>query len=200
MPFPFLRKPSPEAQLQQLHVAVRALTPFIGGYPPRMNSPRQAKQIVQQWQQANDLAERLFRDHPQSLELRLTFADLLRMGHNIDQPGAAKVCAALLEEILRITPDHFRANYILASLYVTLKPTFAPLAEAYFLKAEQARPFERMPDIYQGLGFACLAQQKMDEAVTYFEQYLQLGGTDPDIQTLVTHLRAGKTPQIITYE
>jgi tetratricopeptide (TPR) repeat protein len=200
MPFPFWRTPSLEEQLQQLQAELRYFTPFIGGFPPRISSTNEAQRLVRRWQQAKERAERLIRRHPQALELRLAFADLLRMGHNMDMPGTAKACMDLLEDILRITPDHIRANYTLASLYVTLKPQFAPLAEAYFLKVERLVPPNSVPDIYQGLGFACLAQQKISQALTHLELYLQLRGNTPEIQAIVDNLKAGNTPQIITYE
>ena len=149
------------------------------------------------WEMARAAGSRLLQAHPNSLEVKIALGDLLRMGHNLDVPGAAEAADRLLKEVIAADPDNFAAYFTLASMYVTLDPQYAPAAERYFLKAETLVAPRIVPDIYQGLGFACIAQQKVPETIDYFEKYMKMQGDEPFIRQLVALLKAGNKPRII---
>jgi predicted Zn-dependent protease len=200
MPFRLWNTPAFEDQLKELQSELRFFNPVIGGWPTKIRNATEAQQVRKRWDKAQTLGSKLLQAHPNSLEVKLALGDLLRMGHNIDIPGAAQASDRLLKEVISADPRNFEAYYTLARMYVTLNPELAPTAEDYFLKAEGLAASEVVPDIYQGLGFACLYQEKIPEAIGYFEKYLQVQGDVPHIQEILANLRAGKKAKIISQE
>lgn len=200
MPFKCWRSRSTEDQLRTLQTALRSLTPVIGGWPPNIGSAQEAQEIHTRWEAARALAEQILQATPDSLDGKLAYGELLRMGHNINVPGAAQASVHILREVITADPTNAHAHLSLASLYVTLHPQFAPHAEEHFFAAEALVPPNALPDIYQGLGFACLYQHKFPQAIEHFETYLQLRGNSPHIQEIVAQLRAGQPVQIVTQQ
>lgn len=200
MPFKLWDTPTPEDQLKELQSELRFLNSVIGGWPTKIRNSTEARQVRKRWDKAQALGSRLLRAHPNSLEVKIALGNLLRMGHNIDVPGAAQASDRLLKEVISTDPHSFEAYYALACMYVTLDPRLAPAAEGYFLKAESLAAPKVIPDIYQGLGFACLYQEKTAEAIGYFEKYLQVEGNVPHIQEILANLKAGKKGRIIFQE
>lgn len=197
MPPSISNVPEFDEQLRKLRSDVQSFNPIIGGWPVNIKSNTEAQQIRKRWEEVRASANDLLQRQPDSVEIKLLLGELLRMGHNIDVPDAAQASERVLKEVINAKPNDFRAYYFLASLYVSLNPQFAPIAESHFLKAEQVASPRAIPDIYQGLGFACIYQNKVPEAIRYFEKYLQMNGNVPNIQQIVAHLKSGKKFQIV---
>lgn len=200
MPFKFWHRPSFQEELTQIQMTIQMLTASIGGYPPRFQSQSEADNIMQQWQQAQERAASLIRKEPNSIPAQLVLGELLRMGHNIDVPEAAEACRQIVQGVLAKEPANGEAHYILAALYITIHPNLASRAEEHFVQALKSATVTQLPNILQGLGFACLYQQRTQEALTYFERYLEQKGGDPQIVELVSHLKAGETPRYVMFE
>jgi hypothetical protein len=183
--------------LRELSLERQFLNSIIGGWPTRISNDREALMIRERLDRAVSLAEELVQTDSAAPGPRVLLADLLRMGHNIDVPGAAEASQQLLTDVLRTDPHDAEAHYTLAGLYVCVKPEVAPLAEKHFLEAERFAGQQVNPDTYQGLGLACVYQKKVAEAISYFEKYLRLVGDVPRIRELVNHLRAGREGKII---
>jgi tetratricopeptide (TPR) repeat protein len=199
MSFGFWKTPSFDERWEELKNELRYFLSVIGGYPPKVKTQAEVQQVKKRWENARKLAEGLLKEKPDNIQIKLALGELFRMGRNIDIPNAVPASDKMLKEVIKVDPNNFQAYYSLASMYVTLNPKFAPDAEVYFLKAEQLASPKVVPDIYQGLGFACLYQGKTNEAIAYFEKYLGIiGGNDAGIQTIVKELKSGKKPQFIT--
>jgi cytochrome c-type biogenesis protein CcmH/NrfG len=194
--FGFRKKPSLDEQLKQLRDDLVFFTRMIGGWPTLIKTSQELQEVTKRWNTTYHQAEALLKQHPESVDVQFILADLLRMGHNIDIQGAAQASVQLLRHIIEATPNHFQAHYCLASLYVSVGPQMAPLAEKFFLKAETLAAPNVRADIYQGLGFACLYQDKILNALEYFEKYLKLQ-SDSRIQQVVDSIKSGKKPNII---
>jgi hypothetical protein len=167
--FRFGKTPSFDEQLRQLGTELAYFNQIIGAWPTRIKTSRELQEVTKRWNKTVNQTQSLLRKHPDSVDLQFIFADLLRMGHNIDIKGAAQSSGQLLQQIIQANPDHFQAHYCLARLYVSISPQTAPLAEKLFLKAEALASPKIIADIYQGLGFACMYQNKVPEAIAYFE-------------------------------
>lgn len=171
----------------------------IGGWPTNLGSVEQEREIRFLWQTDYAHAASLLQEHPQDIAVKLVAADLLRMGHNIGIPDAAKNADLLLNEIFRVDDTHLQAMICRASMYVSLRQELIPDAERLFTRAlELTYPYVP-PEVYQGLGFACLHQNKNMEAVTYFEKYLKLALADSKIKDLVAKLKAGEISETAMY-
>ncbi|MBI1258835.1 MAG: hypothetical protein GC204_15300 [Chloroflexi bacterium] len=195
---PFGKKPSFIESLKQLQGKRERFNLIIGGWPTRIRNEQEGLAVRKLWDEALSEARALTKQQPTSLEAKFVLADLLRMGHNIDVPGAAQASYTLLQEIIQANPDHFGAHNSLAILFLAINPQTAPQAETHFLKAEALAAPHVIPDIYQGLGFACLYQDKTPEAIAYFEKFLQYR-EDTQIQKMVEALKADVKPRI-TYQ
>ncbi|MEO8396522.1 MAG: hypothetical protein ABI700_26245 [Chloroflexota bacterium] len=190
----FRKKPSFEESLQQLQAKRARFNVIIGGWPAAIHNPQEGLEVRKLWNEALKEAKELAKQRPDSVEARIVLADLLRMGHNIDVAGAGKASHDLLEALCQANPDHFEAHYTLAMLYVSIDPNASPLAERLFLKAEALATPKIIPNIYQGLGFACVYQDKIPEAIAYFEKYLQLLD-NAGVRELLDALKSGKKPR-----
>ncbi len=190
----FRKTPPFDESLHQLQAQRLRFNVIIGGWPTRIRNAEEGREVRKLWEKAFKDADALVKQCPDSLDAQFLVADLLRMGHNIDVPGAAQASHDLLQAICKANPTHFDAHYSLAALYIAIDPNAAPLAEKYFLKAEALAAPRVVADIYQGLGFACLYQQKFPEAITCFEKYLQLH-EDARIRQMVEALKMGAKPK-----
>ncbi|MDQ3007511.1 MAG: hypothetical protein M3R47_19265 [Chloroflexota bacterium] len=197
MPFGLWKKALFEEGLKEWSLELKYFNSIIGGYPTKIRNATEAKQVRIRWNKAKLLVEKLLQEKSNSLEVKIALADLLRMGHNIDVAGAAQASDQLLKEIIRTNPSNFDAYYCLAKMYITIDPKLAPTAESYFLRAENLAAPNVVADIYQGLGFACLYQEKTSEAIRYFEKFLELQGDMPHIHEIVVNLKAGKKGQVV---
>jgi hypothetical protein len=191
---PFGKKPSFEQSLEQLQAKRARFHIIIGGWPTRIRNPQEGLEVRKLWDEALKEADALLKQRPSSKEAKFVLADFLRMGHNIDVSGAGQASHNLLQALCQAYPDYFDAHYSLALLFVTIDPNAAPLAEKLFLKAEALAAPRVEPDIYQGLGFACVYQDKIPEGITYFEKFLQYR-QDTQIQQMVDALKAGVKPR-----
>jgi hypothetical protein len=185
-----------DARLEKLNRELAWFNPLIGGWPPAVKSTKQVMEVTRRWDKARALAEDLVKERPDSLEAKTALGDLLRMGHNMDVPGAAQASHQLLREVLKTDPDYWKAHLALACLLVTIHAEYAPRAEYHFLRVEELAAPEVIPLIYEGLGFACLYQDHTPEAITYFEKYLTMQ-KDPTIHTFLQRLKAGDKGQIV---
>lgn len=193
------QQPSFEDRLNLLRMELLYFNPIIGGWPTRLRTFDEREDAFARWEKARDFAEALVIEEPHSLEAKTALGDLLRMGHNMDVPGAAALADQLLQEVIAVDPDHFYATYSLACLYVTMNPQLAPIAESLLLKAEALSAPVEIADIYQGLGYACLYQDRIEDAIAHFEHVLAMQN-HPDIRKLVADLKAGKKPEIVFEE
>lgn len=194
--FRFGKTPSFDEQLRQLGTELNYFSGIIGGWPTRIKNSPELQEVTKRWNNTFNQAQSLLKQHPDSVALQFILADLLRMGHNIDIKGAAQTSRQLLQQIIQANPNHFQAHYCLAGLYVSIDPQAAPLAEKLFLKAEALVAPKIIAGIYQGLGFACIYQNKMPDAIDYFEKYLKLQN-DPQIQQLVGEIKSGKRFNVV---
>jgi hypothetical protein len=153
-------------------------------------------EVSKRWDKARVLAEALLQERPDSLEAKTALGDLLRMGHNMDVPEAALESSKLLSEVLVADSNHLKAHLAIACLYVTVNAALAPKAEHHFLRVEELAAPKVIPLIYQGLGFACLYQDRIPDAISYFERYLTIH-KDPNVRTVVQRLKAGDKGQIV---
>jgi tetratricopeptide (TPR) repeat protein len=187
----FRKKPNFDEQLKQLQADLTYFIRPIGGWPPRIANASELQDIKKRWHKAFDMAQSLLKQRPDSLETKYVLAELLRMGHNIDVANAAQASQTLFLEIIKANPNHYKAYLSLASLYISVDVQAAPRAEQLFLKAKDLAAPKVIPDIYQGLGFTCLYQNKTSDAITYFQKYLQLQ-PNPDIQKLLGEITSDK--------
>lgn len=203
----FLRRlfPNPERQFQELRREQAALQSVIGFWPPRIRNAGEAREVLNRWKNAIERAEKLHHQDPGDIDRMVVFADLLRMGHNINVPGAALTCYQIFMDVLRRNPNCLEAHFKFALFCLSgggapdaaSLPKQAALAEAHLLEARRlAGPIED-PEISQALGFACMYQKKWDDAIRHFEEYLARGGLAPNLPELLKRLRSGERPELI---
>ncbi len=195
----FRMKPSLDEQLEQLQAEWSHFNPLIGGWPTRIHNASELQVIKKRWDASFKIANSLLKQYPDSIAAKYLLADFLRMGHNIDIANAAQASQTLLKEIIQTDPNHFGAYYSLASLYISAEIKLAPRAEQLFLKAKKLALPKILPSIDQGLGFACLYQNKIPDAIAYFENYLRLK-KDPEIQELLDGLKSGKQLTLVNQD
>ena len=171
--------------------------PIAGGWPPNIDDGKQLREIQTLILKDIESTQLFIEKNPDIVEGREIYADLLRMAHNIDIPGAAPKADVLLQEILLHNPQSYAATLSLAALYVTTNADFAPKAEQLFCRALELRPNSPDPSIYQGLGFALLQQGKTEQAIENFQEYLRLVPSDKQIPELVEKLITGEKPERI---
>ncbi len=95
--------------------------------------------------------------------------------------------------------DEFNVPAMLcrARMYVSLSPSVMPEAENLFkMVLKRAGPTVDA-GVHKGLGFACLHQQKVDEARQHFAHYLSLAPTDTKVAELLAKLKAGERGQAV---
>ena len=96
----FFRKTPPfEEVLQRLHTELAYFNGIIGGWPTRIRNAQEGQEVKKRWDNSVSAAQALLKQRPDSIDAKYVLADLLRMGHNIDVPGAAQSSNALLEAI-----------------------------------------------------------------------------------------------------
>lgn len=187
--------PLNEQQIAYLENRRRMYLPLVGGWPPNLQSKEQLAEVRALLVQDIKYASSFVRENPANLGGAEIYGDLLRMGHNADVPGASKESVAVLQAVLAADPRSYNAALSIASLYVTLHPTLMGEAEKYFRLALELSSGPPDPLIFQGIGFSCLHQQKMEQAIQYFQQYLALVPGDRRISELVDRLASGQRPE-----
>lgn len=180
-----------EERLRYFEQRLPAFDLLIGGWPPNAQVATELSETKMLWQQDCTHAEALLQEHPSSLQAMLILANLLRMGHNIDIAGAAQRAEALFKKVLAADPKNHQAMLSLARLYLNTNPQFAPEAERLLLDAESLVSPTLTPEIHRGLAFANLDQAKHEQAVCYFEKYLQSTSTDKMTKGLCDYLKSG---------
>src|SRR5262249_32257754 len=127
-------------------------------------------------------------EHAACPDGREIHGDFLRMAHNLDVPQCAQRAEAVLLGLVDEYPERASAAQTLASLYVTLHKDFAPRAEHYFRRVLALQGEQADPMVHQGIGFACLYQDKRAEAMESFREYLRRAPSDQRIATLLQRL------------
>ncbi len=186
--------PLHEQQIAYLEKKRRMYLPLVGGWPPNLQDQALLAEVRAHLVEDIQHSASFVREHPSNLRGMELHGDLLRMGHNVDVPGAAQESAGVLRSVLAANPHSCPAALSLASLYVTLHPSLMAEAEQYFRIALDLSAEAPDPLIFQGLGFACLHQQKTAQALEYFRKYLGLVPADERISEVVGKLSAGVTP------
>ncbi len=197
MPFGLFGKPSFEKRWKSLQAERSALHPILAMWPPQIRNEAERRSVLNRWSKAVELGQGLLSEQPNDINVLLTMGHFYRMGHNIDVPQAAQRSMECFRQAMAIYPDDYRGPFGLASLFASLDPVYAPEGEQLFLKAEELAGLKVVPDIYQGLGFVTLVQGKNEQALVYFERYLNLGVLDHHVEEIVAHLKAGKAPRIV---
>jgi tetratricopeptide (TPR) repeat protein len=187
-------KSLPQQQIEFLENSRTLYLAIAGGWPPNVRDKKELDEVRTLIIKDIESAKLFIEENPEIIEGREIYADLLRMAHNVDVPGAAQKSEAVLKEILKNNPQSYPATMSLASLYITSNTELAPKAEEYFHRALKLRPNSSDPAIYQGLGFASLHQNRIDLAIESFQKYLCLVPTDANISEFVSKLIAGKKP------
>ncbi|MBI3384484.1 MAG: DUF4375 domain-containing protein [Aquabacterium sp.] len=186
-----------QAELARLTSCAAVYEPVLGAWPVAIESAAQLQALRQRWQ--NDINQFivLYQAHPGKIEPKLLLADMLRMGHNIDVPQTAQQADTVLNEVFRLEEFNVPAMLCRARMYVSLHPSVMPEAERLF-KMVLARSGPAVDaGVHKGLGFACLHQQKLDEAMRHFEHYLSLVPADTKAAELLTKLKAGERGQTV---
>ncbi|MFZ6655292.1 tetratricopeptide repeat protein [Undibacterium sp. TJN19] len=174
---------------------LQAYRQVIGGWPTRLVSAEQEREIRFLWEKDYAHAASLLQEHAGDIAVQLVLADLLRMGHNIGIADAAKNADALLDTIFQADEVNLKAMLCRASMYVCLQAELMPEAERLFTRLlEITYPYVD-PEVYQGLGFACLHQNRNEEAIDYFGKYLKLVPANDKIRELLGKLQAGERGQ-----
>jgi tetratricopeptide (TPR) repeat protein len=187
-------KSLPQQQIDFLENSRTLYLPIAGRWPPNVRDKKELEEIRTLITNDIESAKRFVEENPEILEGHEIYADLLRMAHNVDVPGAAQKSETILKQILVNNPQSYPATMSLASLYITSNADLAPKAEEYFHRALELGPNSPDPLIYQGLGFASLHQNKIDLAIDNFQQYLLMVPTDAKISGFVSKLAAGEKP------
>jgi hypothetical protein len=145
-------KSLPQQQIDFLENSRILYLQVIGGWPPTISDKKELEGIRILLLKDIENAKLFVEENPEIGEGLEIYADLLRMAHNVDVPGAAQKSEAILKEILANNPQSYPAVMSLASLYVTSNADFAERSEHYFKRALELRPNSPNPAIYQGLG------------------------------------------------
>lgn len=169
--------------------------PLVGGWPPNLQDEEQLAEVRGLLVEDIRHASSFVVEHPENLVGAEIYGDLLRMAHNVDVPSAAKESVAVLQSVLARNPRSYSAALSIASLYVTLHPSLMAEAESHFRLALDLSSGPPDPLLFQGLGFSCMHQQKLDEAIQYFRRYLELVPTDQRISEVLERLASGQRPE-----
>ncbi len=188
-----------QEKLSYFDERLKVFYPLIGGWPPNLASPAQVQMVRVALEQDLAHAVALYTDHPQETSAKLVLAELLRMGHNMDVPDCARRADAVLTEIFRIDQFNIKAMVCRASMYVSLHPDLLPDAERLFAKVIALTTPNVDPMAHQGLAFACLKQDKVDQAIVHFEAYLEQVPAHQRIVELVAKLKAGHVGKVTFY-
>lgn len=189
-----------EERLRYFEERLPAFDLLIGGWPPNAQVATELSETKRLWLQDYTAAEALLQAYPSSLSAMLILANLLRMGHNLEMAGAAQRAEALFKNVLASDPHNQQAMLYLARLYLNTNPQLAPDAERLLLTAEPLVPPALLPEIQRGLAYANLYQDKNEQAIFYFEKYLQCASTDKMTQGLCDYLNTGGRLVIKSYQ
>jgi tetratricopeptide (TPR) repeat protein len=182
--------------------------PLLAGYPP--NCP-DLQEVGRRWERAVHAANEHVGATGNSPEASWAFAELLRMGHNMDAhktspfareilaqapPGwraenLADVALPMLLGLVDEMPDDYRPLLSAAELTLAAFEGGADRTEEFYLRAAKLAPPAFRSDIFQGLGFTYLKQGKTAEAIESFERCVEAGNSSPRIQEILARLRAG---------
>ncbi len=186
-----------QAELARLTARAATYEPLIGGWPTHIENAAQLQELRQRWQNDINHFVALYQAHLSKIEPKLLLADMLRMGHNIDVPQAAQQADVVLNEVFRMDEFNVPAMLCRARMYVSLSPSVMPEAENLFkMVLKRAGPTVDA-GVHKGLGFACLHQQKVDEARQHFAHYLSLAPADTKVAELLAKLKAGELGQTV---
>ena len=159
-----------------------------GGWPPSISDPTQLAEVRQMLLEDIARVEHYLGQHADCPDGREILGDFLRMAHNLDVPDCAQRAETVLLDLVAECPDRASTALALASLYVTLHKDLAPKAEHHFRRALALQGEQADPLIHQGIGFACLYQDKRAEAMESFRRYLLRVPSDQRIATLLQRL------------
>jgi len=136
-----------------------------------------------QMDQARTFAGDLERNYPDYLPAKLMQVQInLAAG---DAKAALQMATQLLDRLMKASPDRdtspqmlaeLRANTLVAHGTAALQMRDARTARADFLAAHDAAPGS--PDIYVHLASVALAENKVDEAITFYNNALTIDGTN----------------------
>jgi hypothetical protein len=79
-----------EKKIEYFNHRLKLYKQLIGGWPTNLETPEQECEVKIEWEKDYSYAASLYQEYPANLNAKLILAELLRMGHNIDIPGAAK--------------------------------------------------------------------------------------------------------------
>jgi hypothetical protein len=184
-----------DAQLAHLVRRRDLFAQVAAGWPPRVRDAAQLRELQALMTVDLGHARGFVAEHPANAAGRRVCADLLRMAHNLDVPGAAQEAATMLGALLDEDPGDAEAALCRGSLLVTLSPRFGAQAEADFRRAIAGG--STAASALQGLGFACLHQGRHAEALEHFRSYLARVPADASIASFVARMEAGEVPRAV---
>ncbi len=165
----------------------------IGGWPTRIKSESQRREIINRWQKTIKRANRLATLLPDNQSLLWLVAELHRMGHNADIPNVLHLAIEIYERIIADNPQSFETLFSLARAYLNAVAGRAAEAEQLLLRAKEIAPPKFIPDITEGLFHACLYQQKKAEAIMYLKSYLSQRPDDTKMAKMLEGVKNGES-------
>lgn len=170
---------SPDQKIQQFE-------PFIGGFPPNIESNETLVQIKTEYESVKNQLDLMIKKSPRDYHLLYLRGHLQSMGHNINIDGAWSGANSDLILMLNKEPKNVPALLELAELWVNSRPDLANKAEKLFHEAQCYSGPNPLEEAQNGLFFALYYQGKMLEAYEQAVFLHQTWATNPRYGSFVT--------------
>jgi hypothetical protein len=143
-----------EHDLADVDSNLAALRPILRGYPPKLASPEQRREVTHQWKETEAQLREMSETYPHDAALQWRLGALYRFGHTLDMPGAGAECVSHLGRAIALRPNYVDAYLELGIFYTDAGPQWAQLGETNLKKAIALSAPTLLPRGWRALCFA----------------------------------------------
>lgn len=167
---PSVKEDSPAQILSEL----KALYPFIGGYPPRFKDTSHKQEIEKRWDALATRTDAYAEQNPNDKGALHLIAETYRLGHNLNVPKASTRSSQAIETCISQYPDNIPCHESGMFLYVAAgHPQARKKALRHLTFLENHHAPEVTEDVAFGFMYYFLTEQNLNEAKKRAATYLK---------------------------
>lgn len=153
---------------------LKALYPFIGGYPPRLKSAAHKQEIEKRWRAVAARTDAYASQKPNDEKAFHLIAETYRLGHNLDVPKASTRSSQAIETCIKRYPNYIPCHESGMFLYGAAgNPTARKKALRHLTLLEKHHAPEVKEDVAFGFMYYFLSEQNLVEAKNKATKYLK---------------------------
>jgi len=174
--------PAPAATLADADAKLARLRPVLRGYPPRVGSEEERRQVARLWQQTEAELNQLAEEYPDDPTVQWRLGELYRFGHDLDVPEAGSQCVEHLQRAIALRPNYVDAYLELGLFYSNAGIQWARLGERHLKKAIELSAPKPLPRAWRALAITHYYQGKFNSSVSAADTYLSLVPNDDEMR------------------